>query len=485
MAFEQRLLLSSTDASLHQTFRQVAAVVPGLRLTLKEDLQTLLEALRHDAERIGVVVLHLRDTASEWVHIVLRRIAAAGLAIPVWVVCDDPDFGAIRGLELLKSGAAECLVRPLEARRLRFLLESSCLRVRRRSEAEVSRPVESRTKQLFTETGEFFACRSAAMEQFVRRMRRVAPEEISVLITGETGTGKTRVAKVLHQLSPRRSEPFVAVNCAALPENLVESELFGHRRGAFTGADTNHAGRFAAAAGGTILLDEIDSLPLAAQAKLLHAVDSRTFSAVGSTETTRLRARILIATNADLAAEVAAGRFRQDLYYRLNVAELHLPPLRDRRDEIRELVDECVGEWAARHDGFAPEISPEAWALLEAYDWPGNIRELRNVIERSLVFCDAEVLTPEDLPAALQSARAVPDTATPETAADDWTIDFSEADDAVVPSANPLRRARREAELVHLRETLVRTGNNRARAARELGISRPGLYKKLRQFGLL
>src|SRR5690606_10589907 len=143
----------------------------------------------------------------------------------------------------------------------------------------------------------------------------------------------------------------------ALPENLIESELFGHRKGAFTGADSNHAGKFAAAGAGTILLDEIDSLPLAAQAKLLHAVDSRMFTAVGATETTRLRARILIATNADLAAEAAAGRFRQDLYYRLNVAELHVAPLRERRDEIRDLIDEYVGEWAARHDGFAPEIS--------------------------------------------------------------------------------------------------------------------------------
>jgi DNA-binding NtrC family response regulator len=295
-----------------------------------------------------------------------------------------------------------------------------------------------------------------------------------VLLTGETGTGKTHLARVIHHLSPRKDKPFVVVHCADLAPTLLESELFGHVRGAFTGAERDHPGKFAEARDGTILIDEIDSLPRSAQGKLLRAVDEREFEAVGSTRPQQLRARLIVATNRSLEAEVAAGHFRRDLFYRLNVVSFCLPPLCQRREVIRPLVQKFLADFCRRNGCPARSISGKAIAALEAFDWPGNIRELRNVVERALALCPRDTVETGDLPEPIRrfsgDGRLVP---LPQI-----------AQAAPAAASNGLQAARRKAELNQLLDALQRHNNNRTRAAESLGISRVTLYKKLHQYGL-
>jgi transcriptional regulator with PAS, ATPase and Fis domain len=278
-------------------------------------------------------------------------------------------------------------------------------------------------------------------------------------LAGETGTGKTRLARSIHELSPRRADPFVVVNCGALAANLIESEMFGHVKGAFTGADRDRIGKFTDARDGTLVLDEIDSLPLSSQAKLLRAVEERVFEPVGSNKSQPMRARLIAASNRQLDKEVEAGRFRSDLYYRLNVVQFYLPPLRERRSEISNLIAGFITEFTARNGRPAQGFAEEALHAIEAYDWPGNIRELRNVIERAVALCPGGEIRLRDLPEAIGRAAA---------------RSTSTCSAAVKDPASAAR----------IVEALEKHGNNRLRAAVELGISRMTLYKKLHAFGL-
>ena len=232
----------------------------------------------------------------------------------------------------------------------------------------------------------------------MEQVRRVATQDTTILLGGETGTGKTRLARHIHELSPRRDLPFLVINCGALSASLIESEMFGHVKGAFTGADRDRTGKFAEVERGTLLLDEIDSLPLALQAKLLRAVEERIFEPVGSNKSLPVQARLIAASNRPLDQEAAAGRFRLDLYYRLNVVSFTLPPLRDRREMIAHLASNFIAEFAARSGREIDGISAEALRALQAHDWAGNIRELRNVIERAVVLCPGREIQVDDLP---------------------------------------------------------------------------------------
>jgi two-component system response regulator HydG len=314
------------------------------------------------------------------------------------------------------------------------------------------------------------------MKGLQEQIRRVAPQETTLLLVGETGTGKTRLARFVHDLSPRRDEPFLVVDCGALSASLIESELFGHLKGSFTGADRDRAGKLAAAAGGTLLLDEINSLPLQLQAKLLRVVDERVFEPVGSNRAQPVRARLIAACNVPLEQEVAAGRFRSDLFYRLNVVAFYLPGLRDRRAAIAPLARKFLAEFAARNRPDVRGMTPAALRALEGYDWPGNVRELRNVIERAVALAPGEEIGPEDFPEAVRAgaSRPLPAATAPVP---------GEPVTAVAPSRT-LAGAKEEAEILRITEALRRHGNNRLRAAAELGISRMGLYKKLRKYGL-
>jgi DNA-binding NtrC family response regulator len=244
-----------------------------------------------------------------------------------------------------------------------------------------------------------------AMREVLERILQIAPVESTVLITGESGTGKELVARGIHQLSPRRHRSFLAVNVAALSESLLESELFGHEKGAFTGAIDARRGFFELANRGTLFLDEIGEMPLSTQTKLLRVLEQREFLRVGGEKATRVDVRIIAATNQDLRAQVAAREFRRDLYYRLNILGVELPPLRERRDDIPVLIDHFVRELASRIDRRFPGITPRAMEILEAYDWPGNVRELRNLVESMVVLSPGREIEPEDIPAEIRSPR--------------------------------------------------------------------------------
>jgi two-component system response regulator HydG len=295
---------------------------------------------------------------------------------------------------------------------------------------------------------------------------RVAPQDTTLLLSGETGTGKTRLARFIHDLSPRRGQPFVTINCGALAANLMESEMFGHVRGAFTGAVRDRSGKFVEAGRGTLLLDEIDSLPPPLQAKLLRAVEERIFEPVGSNQPLPVQARLIAASNRALEEEVAAGRFRADLYYRLNVISFRLPPLRDCPSVIPQLAGGFLTEIAAHNGRPVRTIAAAALRALENYHWPGNIRELRNVIERAVALCPGPEIQPADLPEAILAATHRPNC-------------------TAFASASSLGSAKRDIETARIAEALRKHRNNRLRAAADLGISRMTLYRKLRKYGML
>jgi DNA-binding NtrC family response regulator len=313
---------------------------------------------------------------------------------------------------------------------------------------------------------------SPRMAELKDQLALVAPLDTTVLLTGETGTGKTRFSRLIHDLSTRRSRHYVAINCGALSPTLMESELFGHVRGAFTGAERDHRGKFAQCEDGTLVLDEIDTLSLEMQVKFLRVVEERCFEPVGSERSQPLRARLIVATNKPLEQEVADGRFRSDLYYRLNVVAFHLPPLRERPEEIGPLTEAFLRDFARQHRLARPSLTPEARLALAGYDWPGNVRQLRNVIERAVILSAGGTIGPALLPESIARQAAT------RTRALAWSDDGP-------ASTNKLASARWAAERGQLIEALRKNGNNRSRTASYLGISRVALYKRLHKFQMI
>jgi DNA-binding NtrC family response regulator len=307
--------------------------------------------------------------------------------------------------------------------------------------------------------------RSPAMEKLFRLVENLEQSEATVLLTGESGTGKEVLARAIHAHSPRRGGPFVGVNCGALPGELLESELFGHVRGAFTGAVRERAGRFEVAAGGSLFLDEVADLPVQLQVKLLRVLQEHSFERVGESQSRRTDARIIAATNVDLRRAVQEGRFREDLFYRLRVVPIELPPLRERREDIEPLATYLLARVAARQ-GRALRFSPDALRALLDYPWPGNVRELENALEYAVAVCKGQTILPEDLPAELQQGSAL---ATPP---DSNAVD-SGAD------RRPLR-----GDVQELKRALEEHRWRRVEAARALGISRGTLWRRMREAGL-
>jgi DNA-binding NtrC family response regulator len=323
------------------------------------------------------------------------------------------------------------------------------------------------------------------MMDVYRLTRQVARSRASVLLLGETGTGKELIAHAIHEQSQRRNRPFVRVNCGALSESLLESELFGHVRGAFTGAIDNRTGRFEAAHTGTIFLDEINSTTPHLQVKLLRALQEREFERVGDTQTIRVDTRVIAASNRDLLAEVAAGRFREDLYYRLNVVPIELPPLRDRREDIAELVAHFLDQYNEQNDRYVAHLDPRALAALEQYHWPGNVRELQNYVERAVVMAPGDELTCDLLPTVVTTGRQPRSLGA--------KLDFHELAEELVYVG--LGDAGGEADDIHSRivdrverEVIAQVLNEcegvQIKAASRLGINRNTLHKKLKQYGL-
>ena len=304
---------------------------------------------------------------------------------------------------------------------------------------------------------------SAIMQTLREHIATAAPSSGRVLIHGENGSGKELVARAIHALSARSAQPFVEVNCAAIPDELIESELFGHERGAFTGATARRRGRFEIANGGTLFLDEIGDMSVRTQAKVLRSLEEQAFERVGGKETIKVDVRVIAASNRDLAALIGEGRFREDLYYRLNVIPVEVPPLRARKDDIPQLVEHFIGVFCHENAKPAKRLDGEAIAYFIAYDWPGNVRELRNMVERLVIMAPGDVIRAEDLPPPLRP---------------------KDMGDVAAPGARSLRGARDDFERAYILAELRVHDWNMTRTAERLGIERSHLYRKIKAYGI-
>lgn len=441
------------------------AVRSGLYWALTSDYRVLQASSRDEActlindEDIEVVVsdLHLPphvDDISEGLALIdLARSQDPPLQVVV-ITGSDSKRAA---LEAVKRGAYGFFEKPLDPGELLHIVNQAA-RMRqleienRRLREELSRP-PGFTHLMGT---------SQALERVLKQARSVAATSATVLLSGENGTGKEMLARAIHQESPRANGPFVAVSCAALPEALIESELFGHEKGAFTSATQSHKGRFELADGGTLFLDEIGDLSAAVQVKLLRVLQEREFERVGGTKTLTVNIRLIAASNRDLEKEVSQGRFRQDLYFRLNVVPLHLPPLRERPEDIPILAAHFAAKSAQKYGQPTPELDPELVEVLVDYDWPGNVRELENLIERLVVLSSSSTLGLEFVPEKM--LRALPGT----TPGDE----------------NTLEGAVQAVKRKMIVNALQAEGNNKVAAAKRLGISRSYLHRLINEFDL-
>jgi two-component system response regulator HydG len=361
----------------------------------------------------------------------------------------------------MQAGASNYLIKPLDINELRTVADKASQSQRlQRSNIELQRQLNER----FGFEGVIGS--SPAMHAVVAKLRQIAPTSASVLISGESGTGKELAAKALHINSPRKNKPFVPLNCAELSENVLESELFGHVKGAFTGADRDRIGRFQYANGGTLFLDEIGDMPMAIQVKLLRVLETGEIVRVGTNDPVKVNVRLISATNRDLADAIAEGKFRQDLFHRLKVVSIKLPPLRQRRDDIPLLIDYFLKEFSTSHGKAVTSLTPAVRKVLMGYSWPGNVRELRNVIESMVVMDCDHVLDVDDLTEDLQQA------------ASGGQADGQAGADALVG------RSLEEVEKHYIARTLGLTDGNREEAARLLGIGERTLYRKLKEYGI-
>jgi two-component system nitrogen regulation response regulator NtrX len=358
-----------------------------------------------------------------------------------------------------KLGAYDFLEKPLSLDRLNLVLRNA---LSQRELVEENRALRESYKQ-----GGDLAGHSRAMKEILEQVKIVAPTHASVLITGENGTGKELLAREVHASSRRTQGPFVAVNCAAIPDNLIESELFGYERGAFTGATSRKKGKFDLAHRGTLLLDEIGDMSLATQAKILRVLEDQVFQRVGGNRDVEVDVRIIAATNKDLALEIAQGRFREDLFFRLNVFPFHIPPIRERKEDIPPLLSTFVEEFGNSYSKPDLVFSQEAVKRMTAYKWPGNIRELRNVVERMVILAPGPVIDADLIPETISQGKP---------AVHDREMDSTEAS---------YRKAKEAFEREFLRRWLERNEWNVSRTSVEVGLERSNLHRKIKQLGLI
>ena len=460
------LLIVDDEPAIQHAFRRAFRDTDTVLRSAGTAAEAVAEVTR---ERPDVVVLdvHLPDaTGLETFH----RLRAVDARIPVVLVTGHGTTDL--AIEAIKAGAFDYLLKPLELPALRELIDRAV-----RSSRLMTVPAAMPEVEAAPPTGDLLVGRCSAMQAVYKAIGRVAGQDVTVLVSGESGTGKELVARAVYQHSGRASKPFVAINCGAIPENLVESELFGHERGAFTGADRKRIGRFEQANGGTIFLDEVGELPLLTQVKMLRVLQEQRFERVGGEETVRTDVRVIAATNTDLEAATAAGRFRQDLFFRLNVFSIHLPPLRERDGDLLLMVDHYLRRYGQELGRPVRAVAPEALAALQAYRWPGNVRELQNVLKQALLEMRGEVLLPDDLPAVVTA----PPPATPAGGFDwDAFVAGRIAAGSTEVYAESLERMEREV----LVRVLKHTGGNQLQAAKLLGITRGSLRTKIRALGI-
>ena len=443
------------DDPAHRTMLRTLLTGWGYGIAEADDGSTAIEMVHEKA--FDLVLMDIRMIKVSGLE-ALTEIKAFNPAIPVIIMTAYSSVET--AVEALKSGAYDYLTKPLDFDELRLAMER----------AMDHRQLKEENRLLRESLGNHFDIqniigRSPAMVRLLETVAQVAPSEATVLLTGESGTGKEMIAGAIHFNSPRKDGPFVKLNCAAITETLLESELFGHERGAFTGAHKRKEGRFRQAHGGSIFLDEISEMSLAMQVKLLRVLQEREITRVGGEEVIKVDVRLIAATNKDLLQEIEAGRFREDLYYRLNVVTLNMPPMRERREDIPLLAQHFLEMFSEKNRKQIKGFTPQAMDHLLKYEWPGNVRQLMNAVERGVVLSGSEYLDIEDLPLLLKDELSEEETHPKEAIPGDLPLD--------------------EVEKVSILKTLELTGGNKSEAARRLGITRRTLHKKLKRYGVM
>lgn len=441
MSGEQVDILVVDDDISHCTILQALLRGWGYRVVLAHNGVQALEQVREKV--FDLVLCDIRMAEMDGIE-TLKEIKTLNPSIPVLIMTAYSSVDT--AVEALKSGALDYLIKPLDFDKLQQTLSGALAHTRLNEPLTAGSPANQ-----FGMVGD-----SPAMRALLNNIALVAPSDATVLIHGESGTGKELVARALHASSARSRRALVILNCAALNESLLESELFGHEKGAFTGADKRREGRFVEADGGTLFLDEIGDISPLMQVRLLRAIQEREVQRVGSNQTLSVDVRLIAATHRDLAEEVSAGRFRQDLYYRLNVVTIDMPPLRQRREDIPQLARYFLQRYAERNRKAVQGFTPQAMDLLIHYAWPGNIRELENAVERAVVLLTGEYISERELPLAIAGTPVA---------------DVPHGDDVI----QPLVEVEKEAILA----ALEKTGGNKTEAARQLGITRKTLLAKL------
>lgn len=439
------LLIVDDDPQVVQMLRRFGADA-GYRVESRGDGRNTVPHLREIGADVALIDLHMPEVGGLEVLKAMR--ASAPQCRPILMTGEGSIESAI---EAVKLGALDYLTKPLPLTRVRQLLDGVRDEIGGR---EALLLAEHDTATRLTFCG--MVGRAPVMQELFALLRRLAPHVRITLVTGETGTGKELVARALHQLGPRRNKRFITINCSAVVESLFESELFGHVRGAFTGATENKIGMFEAADGGTLFLDEVGELPASAQAKLLRALELGEIQRVGALDTRKVDVHVVAATNRDLRAEVAAARFRQDLLYRLNVVEVGIPPLRERREDITYLTAAFIEACRKRMGVGITALTPGAERALLDHSWPGNVRELRNVVERACMLADGQLLTERDVAGALPAASITPPL-----------------------TLHAQKGATKRLDAGDIQRALADNGGNKAAAARVLGLSRRALYRRL------
>ena len=452
MKEKPRILVVDDEESIRIMLRAVLEE-EGYEIIEAADGPEAVKAVEQDP--LDLILLDIRMTTMDGIE-TLTEIRKISPFVPVLMMTA---YATVKtAVEALKAGAFEYLAKPLDIEELKILVQKALEYYRLREE---NLTLKERLGSRFDFSR--IIGKGRKMKELFDFLAQVAPSEATVLILGESGTGKELVANAIHHNSPRTQQPFVKVACAALPETLLESELFGHEKGAFTGAIARREGRFQTAHRGTIFLDEVGEMSQAIQTKLLRVLQEREFEPVGSSRTVKVDVRVIAATNKDLNNEIKEGRFRADLFYRLNVIPIHLPPLRERKEDIPALANHFLSLYREKNKKDIKEITPKALDLLIRYDWPGNIRELENCLERAVIVARGDLIAPVDLPPAIQNLPP---------GKGDTEILF------------PAGISLQEAEKAIILKTLEDVGGNRSRAAEILGINRRTLQMKLKEYGM-
>ena len=466
-----RILVADDEESIRWVLA-TALVGEGHTVEQADRGDAALEQLLHNHFDLALVDIKMPDLDG---LSLLTKVRDAGLSTPIVIITAQNTMA--NAIEAMKRGAYDYVTKPFDIEEVRLLVQR-VLEMRRQA-ADLTR-MERETRRRF-ELGVEIIGTTPGMQEIFKTIGRVAPTDATVLVQGESGTGKELIARAIHSHSPRWSGPFVALNCSAVPRDLLESELFGHERGAFTGAAEQRPGMFEVANGGTLFLDEVGDMPLELQAKLLRVLQEKELTRIGGREVIHIDCRIIAATNQDLERAVKQGRFREDLYFRLKVVPIMVPPLRQRRGDIPDLVAYFIDKINREMGTQITNVSPEARAVLNAHNWPGNVRELENTLVRAAVLAPGPTLMPRDLAVATHEA--------PTTVYDDMSLEevvrvklkdyFRQTRDVEPTELYDLIMQRVERPLIEL--TLERTRGNQLKAAAILGINRNTLHKKITQ----